>query len=424
MYNINALSYTSRENPEWFTRAIFGGRLVQSGLIRVLQGIKGDELLSMIDLNNKVLQIDGKDCAWTPNQIIKLSEKKASITTYKINLEQCIDELENKRTAFMLSPGAANTDLPTELEAATLHLVSIALSNEIEEMIVGGDATVPNQFNGMVKTLLLSTDSIQLVGAVITESNVLTAYKAAYDAVPESVLQAEDAGTLTAFASYPTRRKMRNALADKTNQVMYPMFTVDETDKKNPRIYYNGVELIPVKGIDNDTIIIIDASNALLLTDMLSDLENVKLGQFPEPNESKVFIKGRLRLGFVIPFEDEAVIWSASITVAQAGGTDHDAIRLVPNSIVFTAAGEVKTATVITKDTAATITLSQLTPAGFTIVKGTTTLGVTTLTITAAANTGNRDPRVAEIDVTITGTDRNATITLNQTNQDIITITP
>src|SRR5690606_32250419 len=154
MYNISGLSYKPHENPEWFTRAMFGGRLVQGGYIRVMMDVKGDELLSQIDLENKVLQIDGKDCAWTPNQIIKLSEKVAKVKTYKINLEQCIDELENKRTLYQLTPGATNEALPDELEDATLMLIAIALSNEIEEMIVGGDESKdPNSINGMVKTL-------------------------------------------------------------------------------------------------------------------------------------------------------------------------------------------------------------------------------------------------------------------------------
>ena len=115
IYDIRSLNYTTHENPARFTRAAFGGRLVQGGYIRVLTGIKGDELLSMIDLQNKILQIDGKDCAWNPNQIIKLSEKTASVKTYKINLEQCIDELEHKRTLYQLSPGAKNESLPPEL---------------------------------------------------------------------------------------------------------------------------------------------------------------------------------------------------------------------------------------------------------------------------------------------------------------------
>lgn len=314
MYDISALSYTSKENPEWFTRAMFGGRLIQGGYIRVLTGVKGDELLSQIDLNGKILQADGKDCAWTPEQIIKLSEKTAKVKTYKINLEQCIDDLENKRTLYQLSPGAKNESLPADLEAATLMLIAIGLSNEIEEMIMAGDSSVnPNEFDGMYTILKNSPEAIKITGAAITEANVLDAFKATYMALPEEVLQSEDAGTLYMACSYNTRRVLRAALADKNNQVIAVAWTVDDTDKKNPRMYYLGVEVVPVKGLDNSTIIGYDSTNTYLLTDLLSDLEEIELGNFPKPNEDKVFIKGRLRLGFVIPFEDEVVIWSAAV---------------------------------------------------------------------------------------------------------------
>lgn len=415
MYNINGLSYKPHENPEWFTRAMFGGRLVQGGYIRVLTGIKGDELLSQIDLENKILQIDGKDCAWTPNQIIKLSEKTAKVKTYKINLEQCIDELENKRTLYELGPGAKNETLPTELEDATLALIAIGLSNEIEEMVVGGDESVdPNQFNGMVKTLLNSTEAIQIVGATITKANVLDAIEAVYDAVPEDVLQAEDAGTLFVMGSYATRRKIRAALADKNNQVIAASWTVDDTDKKNPKLFYLGMEFVPAKGIDNNTLIGYDSSNAYLLTDLLSDLDEVELGNFPKPNDDKIWIKGRLRLGFVIPFEDEVVIWSDKVTAAQTPNGNDD-LRVVPNSLVFDVAGETKTFTVITKDPAATVTVNAA-QSGFTVTAGTTTAGVTTVTVVAADATGSRDPKVGQAVVTIDDTDRSATVTFNQRN--------
>jgi len=415
MYNINGLSYKPHENPEWFTRAMFGGRLVQGGYIRVLTGIKGDELLSQIDLENKILQIDGKDCAWTPNQIIKLSEKTAKVKTYKINLEQCIDELENKRTLYELGPGAKNETLPTELEDATLALIAIGLSNEIEEMVVGGDESVdPNQFNGMVKTLLNSTEAIQIVGATLTKANVLDAIEAVYDAIPEDVLQAEDAGTLFVMGSYATRRKIRAALADKNNQVIAASWTVDDTDKKNPKLFYLGMEFVPAKGIDNNTLIGYDSSNAYLLTDLLSDLDEVELGNFPKPNDDKIWIKGRLRLGFVIPFEDEVVIWSDKVTAAQTPNGNDD-LRVVPNSLVFDVAGEPKTFTVITKDPAATVTVNAA-QSGFTVTRSTTTAGVTIVTVVAADATGSRDPKVGQAVVTIDDTDISATVTFNQRN--------
>lgn len=424
MFNINGLTYTARENPEWFTRAMFGGRLIQGGYIRVLTGIKGDELLSQIDLQNKILQIDGLDCAWTPNQIIKLSEKKATIKTYKINLEECIDTLENKRTVHMLQPGAHNDALPAELEDAALMLIAIGLSNEIEEMLIGGDSSVdPNQINGMVKTLKLSTESYQLVGVALTDANVLTKIGECYDVVPENVLQAEDAGTLYCFVSYATRRKARKALATVANDVVAANWTVDDTDKKNPRLFYLGMELVPVKGIPTHDIIILDGLNAYLLTDLLSDIESVELGQFPKPQESKVFIKGRLRLGFVIPFEDECVIMSTTISVAQSPNGPMDDLKVTPNSLVFSAAGETKTFVVTTKDTAATISISAK-PDGFTsVTPGTTTAGVTTITVVAPANTGNTNPRTGEVDILIVGTDRRATVTLNQHAEEVINLT-
>lgn len=319
MYDISALTYTSRENPEWFTRALFGGRLVSGGYVRVLTGIKGDELLSQIDLTGKVLQSDGKDCAWTPQQIIKLSEKTAKVKTYKINLEQCIDDLENKRTAYQLSPGAKNESLPPELEAATLWLLAINLSTEIEEMIIAGDSgTNPDEFDGMLTLLRKSAETIKITGAAITETNVLDAFKAVYMALPEGVLQSENAGTLYMLCSYATRRVLRAALADKNNQVIAASWTVDDSDKKNPRIYYLGVEVVPAEGMDNSTIVGYDGNNALLLTDLLSDLEEIELGNYPKPNENKVFIKGRLRLGFAIPFEDEMVLWSDKTTIMDS----------------------------------------------------------------------------------------------------------
>jgi len=426
MYNINGLSYNAHENPEWFTRAMFGGRLISEGRIRVLTGIKGDELLSMIDLENKILQIDGKDCAWTPNQIIKLSEKRAKVTTYKINLEQCINELEDKRTLYQLSPGARNESLPDELEDATLALIAIGLSNEIEELITGGDSSVdPNQFDGMVKVLLESTQAAHIQGTTLTKDNVLEALEAVYNKMPEEVLQAEDAGTLLIFGSYNTRRLIRAALADKNNQVIAASWSVDDTDKKNPKLYYLGVEFVPVKGIGTNTLIGIDSTNAYLLTDLLSDLDEVELGNFPKPNDDKVFIKGRLRLGFVIPFEDEAVIWSDKITADRDADPNGGNLAVVPNSLVFSASGETKTFNILT-DTGVEPEIGG-TATGFTVTKGATTavngINITTVTVVATDNTGNRDPKVGEVDVKLPDSDRSATVTLNQRNEDIDTLT-
>lgn len=288
-------------------------------------------------------------------------------------------------------------------------------------MIIGGDESKdPNDFNGMVKTLLDSPDAIQIKGVTLTAANVLDEAQKVYDAVPENVLQAEDSGILFLFVSYGTRRKMRNALADKTNQVLYPQWTLDEGDKRNPKIYYLGMEVVPVKStsytnIDN-TMIAMIGTNALLLTDLMADLENIELGQFPAPHDSKVFIRGRLRLGFAIPFADECVIYSDKVTADRSPDNNND-LRLVPNNLIFDVAGEEKTFNVVTADAAATITVNGA-GSGFTVTKGTTTGGLTTVTVTAADNTGGIPVRTGQVLVSIDGKDRSATLMLEQRNDN------
>ncbi len=104
MYNISPLSYQPSTNMDWFTKALFGGRLIENGKIDVITGVKESTMLNLLNFDSTLLQPDGRACAWTPEQIFKLSEKEVLIKTFKINLEQCIDDLERKRINIMLKP--------------------------------------------------------------------------------------------------------------------------------------------------------------------------------------------------------------------------------------------------------------------------------------------------------------------------------
>ncbi len=308
-YDISPLSYQPSTNMDWYTRAIFGGKLVESGKITPVIGIKESTLLNLIDLSGNILQADTRNCAWTPEEIARLSEKELKIKTYKINLEQCIDDLENKRTAWMLKPGAQNTELPASLEDAAMYLLSAELSNEIEKKVFGGDSSEnPDDFDGAVKVLKESSESVKIAGQILDKENILGQIETAFAALPENVLASGmENETLCIYLSYQAILKVKMALAQVFggNVVVNPNYTVDAK-----AVYYMGAELVPVKGIGENDIIVAEYTNLLLGTDLLSDLENIRLGQFPAPGDSKIFIDGRLRLGFVIPFEDETVYYS------------------------------------------------------------------------------------------------------------------
>lgn len=307
MYNISPLSYQPSTNMDWFTKALFGGRLIENGKIDVITGVKESTFLNLLNFEHTLLQPDGRDCAWTPEQVFKLSEKEVKIKTYKINLEQCIDDLERKRINVMLKPGAKNTDLPEALEEATMEMLAAELSSEIETKIFTGNSTTdPNDFDGAVTVLSASTEAIKITGSVLTKTNIVAEIEKVYNAIPENVLvKGLENDSVKIYVAYETLQRLKMALASVSNQVIATAFTLEAE-----ALRYLGLEIVPVKGLNNKTIIAADISNFLLATDLLSDTEEIRIGQFPAPHDSKIFIDGRLRLGFVIPFEDEVVFYN------------------------------------------------------------------------------------------------------------------
>lgn len=222
-------------------------------------------------------------------------------------MEQCIDELEQKRINIMLKPGAKNTELPESLEEATMAMLAAELSSEIEAKIFTGDSAVNTyEFDGAVKTLKGSADAIKIKGATLTKANVLGEIEKVYEAIPENVLvKGLENDTIKIYVSYETMQRAKMALAGVSNQVVSAALSYE-----NNELRYIGVEIVPVKGLDNATMIAAESTNMLLVTDLLSDLEEIRIGQFPAPNDSKLFIDGRLRLGFAIPFENEVVFYA------------------------------------------------------------------------------------------------------------------
>lgn len=310
MYDISSLTYQPSSNMDWFTKAVFGGKLIEKGKITPIIGVKESTQLNLIDLAGNILQTDSRDCAWTPQQIAKLSEKELKVKTYKINLEQCLDDLERKRTIWMMGPGAKNMELPESLEEATMALLANELSSEIETKIFKGDSSAPgsNDFDGVVKVLTDSADAIKVSGVALTKDNVLNEIEAAFAFLPDDVAAAGlEKQSLNIYVSYATLLKVKIALGGVfgTNVVVNPNFIVE-----NDVVKYLGAEIVPVKGIADNDMVVAEASNFLLGTDLLNDLEEIRLGQMAAPYDNKIFIDGRLRLGFAIPFEDEVVFYS------------------------------------------------------------------------------------------------------------------
>jgi hypothetical protein len=126
-------------------------------------------------------------------------------------------------------------------------------------------------------------------------NNVIDAVESVFMKIPEDVYNTYPVDRIKAFVSYNTFRNLLVALTHTQNLVYKQAFTIGgETGQAV--IHYLGIEIVPVKGIGNDTIIATHVDNIVIGTDLVSDFANIQLGKFPAPQENKIFVKGRLRL--------------------------------------------------------------------------------------------------------------------------------
>ena len=304
MYDITGISYQASRQPEWFTKALFSGKIIEGNYVRILPNVKKSTYLNMLDLDGNVLQKSENDCGWNPTAALKLSEQLATVTDYKIQLEDCIEKFESTWLVERMKAGANVDELPATLGEASLDIVGKSVNADIERMLFGGDATKENEFDGIVKVLSGATDTIKISGSTLTKANIINELEKVFTAIPEAVLQdAED--KVKIFVSYNSYRVLKMALANVDSQVIAAAFTVE-----GGVIRYLGIEVVPAVGITNNQMVASNTENLIMLTDLVSDFSQIELGTFPKPNENRLWVKGALKIGVAVAYPSETVLYA------------------------------------------------------------------------------------------------------------------
>lgn len=304
MYDITGISYQASRQPDWFTKALFSGKIVDGNYVRIIPNVKKSTYLNMLDLDGNVLQKSNNDCGWNPTAALKLSEQLATVTDYKIQLEDCIEKFNSTWLVDKMKAGANVDEVPATLGEASLNIVGKSVNADIERMLFGGNSANANEFDGFVKLLNDSTDTIKVAGSNLTKANIISELEKVFTAIPEAVLQ-QGEDSIKIFVSYNSYRALKMALANVDSQVIAAAFTVD-----GGVIRYLGIEIVPAVGITNVQMVAANIDNLIMLTDLVSDFANIELGTFPKPNENRLWVKGALKVGVAIAYPSEAVLYA------------------------------------------------------------------------------------------------------------------
>lgn len=316
----NQITYTVKNNGEWFYKSLQKAHTLANDYIRVIPNVTKDvKIHKLVMANNTVSQVDNRDCAWSPTQRITLNEATFQVKNFKINEEQCMEDLDSiwsemqyREIGATKDQWPTNTDGNESLESAVMFHLQNSLSQDIERIIWGGSGnTVAGVQDGIVDKALASSTSIKITGQTIDAANVLGEIEKVYNAIPNVVLNDgefdPEKAAVKIFVNMDIMRYLRQALSTvaTSNQVILPSFAVE-----GGKIFYLGVEIVVV-GLPANTMIAASKDNLVFVTDLLSDTQEIR-AQFGNDltNESMLYIKGAYRANAGMIFEDEVVIYS------------------------------------------------------------------------------------------------------------------
>lgn len=317
----NNISFTPKVLPDWFMKTLLRPSFIANDYIRVEGNVTKDAILrKLVMANNSISQVDDRDCSWTPVERFAANEETVTLKNWKVNLEQCLEELDSIYSENVLEQfrsyqaGANKTEMPGDLEDAVRFALQNSLASDIERIIIGGSSNAVDSVNdGLLDQLVASSSAIKIANTVtLNASNVLTEVQRVYDAIPNLVLNEglyePVKAAVRIFVDINTYRYIKQALSVPYNEnvVVLPSWTVD-----NGVIRYMGVEIALVPYMPANTMFAASRDNMIFFTDLLSDTTEIRMQRGNElTNENTLYIKAKYRAIARFVYEDEVVLYT------------------------------------------------------------------------------------------------------------------
>ena len=316
----NTISFTPKVMPDWYYKVLLKPNFIAKDYIRVEPNVTKEAVLrKLVMANNTVSQVDNRDCAWTPKQRFSNDTNTFTVKNWKINEEQCLEELDSIYSENVLSEfrnyqsGATKTVMPNDLENAVMLHLENSLGADIDRIIIGGNGNAVDGIqNGLIDKALASSNVIKVSGVNIDTTNVLTEIQKVYDAIPNVVLNESlyepEKAAVRIFVDINTYRYALQSLSGVAGeyQVVLPSWTYE-----GGVLRYMGVEVALVSYMPANTMFAASRDNMIFFTDLLSDTKEIRVAHGNDlKDESMVYIKGAYRAEAAFVFEDEVVLYS------------------------------------------------------------------------------------------------------------------
>lgn len=261
-------TFYGKDAEGFYAQALLTGD--SKAAFKLIPNVKSKIKLGELNIGN-ILQ--SADCSFSGSGEGTLAQKSFEVEPVKINLEYCQRTFEVDYLSQLLRPGSNNDEvMPASVEAFLLEQVALKVSADTEQIVWKGDTGTSSYplsvADGLEKQFLADGAVIDVTAtaSAITSSNVVAELTRVYNAIPEELMGADD---LRIFVSSAIYRAYRQALAATSAEVNF-MQNYNE-------LHFLDVKILKAKGLSSKKMVAARTSNLLLLTDLMSDFEDIQI---------------------------------------------------------------------------------------------------------------------------------------------------
>lgn len=301
--NASGVSYSVQEYPELFIKAMKNGSNAIDHFT-VIPNVTKDAVITKFMGVNDILQEDGRQCAWEPSEGQTLGEKTVSVKNYKVNVEECLEKLDNLRSKQIFESDGTNSDMPQSVEEALRNdiLRSVGLSIAKAAFANSGE---------LIGKLAADSDVVKVQGTTLTAQNIISEIEKVVDALPEEVLADaaydNQLGAAKLFISVKAGRLLRKAagVAPTDINVLQPRLAF-----KDGKYYFDEVEIVVVAALDANTMVAASKANLFFVTNLLDEATTLDIERGRNiKDRNTLYGAMAFRMGFDYVFGDEVVLY-------------------------------------------------------------------------------------------------------------------
>lgn len=292
--------FTGRDAEGFYAKALLTGKSKEA--FKLIPNVKSKIKLGQLNIGN-ILQ--DADCSFSSTGEGTLDQKSFEVAPIKINLEYCQRTFEVDYLSQILRPGSNNPEvMPASVESFLLDQVAIKVSADTEQIVWKGDSATASYplslVDGLEKQFLADASVIDVAKTSITISNIVAEIGRVYNAIPAELLGAED---MTLFLPSTLFRLYRQALAAASAEAYYA--------QNYSELHFLNLKIEEAPGMSATKMVAARKSNLLLLTDLMSDFEDIQI--LPQKNVTGVPVVrmvGEFKFGVGYIYGSEVVFYN------------------------------------------------------------------------------------------------------------------